>query len=127
MSFWKHLETAINIAAAAHTIHVDLNIDNSRGKKCSAVAWFYYADGTVLRDIDNSYRTPNGQVATYMDFTPIYDNSHFADQQLFMPYSEFDLRTSGLYRLKFKVGLFSGVDQDQLDTSGFNYIDYRIN
>jgi hypothetical protein len=106
-------------------IHLDLTIHHAMNRDCSAVAWFYYADGTVLRDIDNSYRTSNGQVATYEDFRPNYESTNFSDLRLFMPYSEFDLRAAGLYHLKFKVGLFCGVDQ--LDTSDFNFIDYRIN
>lgn len=103
-------------------IHLDVTIENSLNAKCSVIAWFYYSDGRILKDINNRYRTSNGQVCTWKDFVPPYDDARYRDISIFMPYSEFDLTAPGVYNLKFCVGLFNG--HDQLDTTDFEQITY---
>jgi hypothetical protein len=103
-------------------IHVDLSVEDSMNIECSTIAWFYYSDGRIMKDINNQYRTSNGQVCTWEDFTPPYENSRYRDLCLFMPYTEFDLTTSGTYHLKFNLGLFSG--RDKLDSTDFYALTY---
>lgn len=84
-------------------IHVKFNINNMKGKRCSAVAYFYDSYGNPLVDLNGSYRTTDGHVSTSNSFCPPYDNAVKNDLILFLPYSELHQgRNASLY---FKVGI----------------------
>jgi len=42
-------------------IHAKINILNANRHRVQVVAWFYYADGEPLMDIDGQYRAGDGQ------------------------------------------------------------------
>jgi len=72
------------------TIHTDLHIKHAAGRKCKVVVYFHYQNGDMLMDNNGKNRTPNGQCAINKIVVPNYDNTHFADLQIFMPYNELE-------------------------------------
>lgn len=86
-------------------IHVKFSTYNMRGKSGSCNAYFYFSDGTVLKDFNQSYRSVDGQVSVGDSFTPSYDSSEFGDFKLFLPYSELHM-PGGSYSLKFFIQIF---------------------
>lgn len=84
-------------------------IQNAKGIKCHAVAYFYDNQGVPLKDNNNLYNTRDGTVASTVDFSPgyataLYNNSQ-ADFKIYLPYNELHL-IKGNYRLQYKVVLF---------------------
>lgn len=71
-------------------IHLKFSIQRMKGIKGRCVAYFYYEDGTPVKDKNSSYRTADDQAAWGKDFTPSYDNSTFNDLVIFMPYKELE-------------------------------------
>lgn len=84
-------------------------IENAKGKKCMAVAYFYTEQGVPLRDLNQSHYSADGNVAAIGDFTPSYDITLYDDGpsgiKINLPYKELHLQ-KGFYRLKYKVILF---------------------
>ena len=84
-------------------------IENAKGLKCKAVAYFYYDNGVPLRDHNNLYHTVDGNVSSSADFTPSFDKTLYDDSpsgiSIIMPYKELEL-PKGAYKLKFYVILF---------------------
>ena len=73
-------------------LHVNFDIVNCKGIECVCGAWLFRADGTKVKATVNRYAASDGQVADVDRFTPNYDNTHFDDFQLFIPYSQFSAR-----------------------------------
>lgn len=75
-------------------IHIEFDISGMLNRTGQAAAYFYYSNGTPLRDTNGQYRTSNGNVATHVDFVPNYKDCTFKDLVIFMPYSELHLSQS---------------------------------
>jgi hypothetical protein len=86
-------------------IHLTFDVSNLKDSKCSATAYFYYASGDPLKDLNRKFRTTNGNVAVHDDFKPPYVNAVYKDFQLFMPYDELHMAT-GKSNLKFDAKLW---------------------
>ena len=87
-------------------IHARFTVRNNSNVRCRMLAQFYRQDGTPLPSAtQGSYRTSENQVYTFENFTPNQAVTEYADMSLFIPYSAFNIRLSGLYRLKFIVFL----------------------
>ena len=84
-------------------------IENAKGLKCKAVAYFYYTNDVPLRDHNNAYHTSDGNVSSSSDFTPSYDRTLYDDSntgiKISIPYNELEL-PKGSYKLKYFVILF---------------------
>jgi hypothetical protein len=84
-------------------------IENAKGLKCLAVAYFYQDNGIPLRDKNKLYYTVEGNVSGLTEFTPAYNVSLYDNSEtgltIILPYKELEL-TKGFYKLKFKVILF---------------------
>ncbi len=89
-------------------IHVKFTVDGLKGVQCRAVAYFYNADGTIVKSNTAGYHTTGteSQASTGQNFTPIYDSARFDDLALFMPYSVFDYLSPGKYPMKVQVELW---------------------
>ncbi len=101
-------------------VHVKFSVYGMKGKSGQCALYFYDNQGESLRDINQRYRTSNGNVATHDDFTPGYENTIYNDFDVFMPYSELHITRSGSY--KFDVIVWYG--QKELAESswvGFTY------
>jgi hypothetical protein len=86
-------------------IHLNLEISRQIGKKCIAAIYFCYGDGSPVKDTDKLYYSIDGQVIVYRDLTPEYEDTHFKDFDLFMPYSQIHTPT-GRFDLKFYVNIW---------------------
>lgn len=101
-------------------VHVKFSVYGMKGKSGQCALYFYDNQGESLRDINQRYRTSNGNVATHDDFTPGYENTIYNDFDVFMPNSELHITRSGSY--KFYVIVWYG--QKKLAESswvGFTY------
>lgn len=79
-------------------IHVAFKAHNMLNKEGRVVAYFYYKDGSPLKDTNGRYCTSDGNVAKHEDFHPRYDSSNYSDFELFMPNSELHLdETTSFY------------------------------
>jgi hypothetical protein len=87
-------------------IHVAFDADNSRGRQCSVVAYFHYGSGQPLKDQNGEYVSSVGTVSTIDRFTPNYDNSHYSDYPLFIPYAE--LHIEGSHQIMYYVMVRTG-------------------
>lgn len=105
-------------------IHNDILIYNSMNKKSKLIAWFYDGQKQKLRDYNNSYCTTDGQVCAVEYFTPSYNESHYKDLAIYIPYSEFHINTRGVHNIKFRIGLFSGYDL--LEESPLYQFDFNL-
>ncbi len=108
-------------------IHIKFKADNMKDKVGRVVAYFKYANGTALKDNNNSYNTKGGNVACFNDFTPIYSSSIFTDYVLFMPYDELHLE-SGKTSCKFKIEIQQkNTSNNFLISSEHYFFDYNKN
>lgn len=98
-------------------------VNNSNGRKCMFVAYFYTSDGTPLRDFNQQYYTLNGNVSVGKDVIPIYDASVFNNEELFIPYDELHL-LKGNHNLKAVVSIFDDHNRE-IAQGGATYFTYR--
>jgi len=102
-------------------IHAKFSVGRMLNKQGKCVAWFYYSDGTKLKDQNGKYKTSDGQVSTSEDFKPSFDNSTYNDFIIFMPYGELHL-AKGKHNLKFDIGIFDH-NSKQIAISEYVYFD----
>lgn len=91
-------------------IHVNFNINNAKGVPYRCVAYFYFSNGTALKDYNGLYKTNDGKVSVGTDIKPGYDNSLYSDLQLFIPYSELHLSRNTKHNCYFEVNLYRKSD-----------------
>lgn len=103
------LTASFDDAAQQMVITPIFTIENAKYLNCKAVAYFYYSNGTPLRDQNQRYHTVDGHVSSSADFRPAYDvaiyNNSTTGISISLPYSELHL-PAGRYRLRYKVVLF---------------------
>lgn len=83
-------------------------IERSLNQSCKFVAYFYYANGTPLRDRNGVYNTQDGAVATGKDLVPRYASTQFTGEELFLPYDELHVG-NGNFNLKAEVSVFDAA------------------
>lgn len=71
------------------TIHSDLNVNGMKGKRIKIVAFFYDNEKNKLMGGLSGYKTKDGQVCSSKYRTPSYENSHYKDLDIFIPYNAF--------------------------------------
>jgi hypothetical protein len=94
-------------------IHLKFEIVGYKDKKCSAVAYFYYADGTPLKDEDKIFSTQDDMVCVSKVFTPQYHDAIFHDEILFIPYTQLHTKR-GKSDLKFHVLIWDDTQTKKL-------------
>ena len=84
-------------------IHSSFVVKNSLRAVCTLLAHFHKHDGAELAgaDLQGDYSTSDGHVVTYVKFTPRFTSTRYSDKSLFIPYREFNIKTPGVYLLKF--------------------------
>ena len=89
-------------------IHLKFSIQNCLGENCDALAYFYYANGSPIKDTNNSYNTSNGNVVGSVSFKPGYQNTTYNNLVMFMPYSEIHSTiTTGKVDMYFMAELYN--------------------
>ncbi len=117
------LENPYNIySRKGMQIHLKFSVKEMLNKRGNCAVWFYFSDGTKLKDYNGYYSTTDGQVSTSSNFAPNYENCIFNDFMIFMPYEELHL-TQGYHNLKFDIGIFDN-NRKQLVTS--EYVNFTI-
>jgi|GEM_PF-1453125 len=88
-------------------IHTSFVVKNSLRAECTLVAHFYKREGAQLEgaDLQGDYSTSDGHVVTYVKFIPRFTSTRYNDKTLFIPYQEFQIKSPGIYLLKFIVFL----------------------
>ncbi|MCA6361666.1 MAG: hypothetical protein IM638_01385 [Bacteroidetes bacterium] len=103
-------------------IYSSFSLKNSMGKSCELSAYFYYANGEMLRDFNQQYKAPDGQVAVSYKFIPDFTVGGYSKMELFIPYDELHMN-QGHSKLKFQVVLWGNHSND-LFKSGHYYFDF---
>lgn len=121
----KSVETQHNVVQNGQkgmNIIVNYSVEGMKGKTGDLNAYFYFEDGTPLKDGNKSsvpcYGTYGGSVVVGKQFTPRYDDVAMSST-LFMPYDELHLR-KGKFSLKFYCAIFDD-EMKQQATSNWKY------
>ena len=121
----KSVETQHNVVQNGQkgmNIIVNYSVEGMKGKTGELNAYFYFEDGTPLKDGNKSsvpcYGTYGGSVVVGKQFTPRYDDVAMSST-LFMPYDELHLR-KGKFSLKFYCAIFDD-EMKQQATSNWKY------
>ena len=103
-------------------IHVKFNIKQCKGESCRAIAYFYYADGTSVKDTNGQYKDAGGNVSSGTDFKPGYDDTDYKDLVIFIPNAEIhSTTTTGTVSFYFQVELYN------FNTKSFIGNKYKVN
>lgn len=121
----KSVETQHNVVQNGQkgmNIIVNYSVEGMKGKTGDLNAYFYFEDGTPLKDGNKSsvpcYGTYDGSVVVGKQFTPRYDDVAMSST-LFMPYDELHLR-KGKFSLKYYCAIFDD-EMKQQATSNWRY------
>ncbi len=121
----KSVETQHNVVQNGQkgmNIIVNYSVEGMKGKTGDLNAYFYFEDGTPLKDDNKSsvpyYGTHDGSVVVGKQFTPRYDDVAMSST-LFMPYDELHLR-KGKFSLKYYCAIFDD-EMKQQATSNWQY------
>lgn len=121
----KSVETQHNVVQNGQkgmNIIVNYSVEGMKGKTGDLNAYFYFEDGTPLKDDNKSsvpcYGTYDGSVVVGKQFTPRYDDVAMSST-LFMPYDELHLR-KGKFSLKYYCAIFDD-EMKQQATSNWKY------
>ena len=124
----KSVETQHNVVQNGQkgmNIIVNYSVEGMKGKTGDLNAYFYFEDGTPLKDGNKSsvpcYGTYGGSVVVGKQFTPRYDDVAMSST-LFMPYDELHLR-KGKFSLKFYCAIFDD-EMKQQATSDWRYFTF---
>ncbi|MCC8172462.1 MAG: hypothetical protein LIP00_11925 [Parabacteroides sp.] len=81
------------------------DVSGMKGKTGEAIAYFYFENGTKLKDYNRNYYTTSGNVCASTTYSPRYDESTYTDLRIFIPYNELHL-AAGRHDLKAYVAIF---------------------
>jgi hypothetical protein len=73
-------------------VHIEVELNGYKGSDMRAIAYFESPKGVGHKDLNNRYRTTDGNVSVSEKFSPSYDNSTFNDLKIFIPNSELHLK-----------------------------------
>lgn len=124
----KSVETQHNVVQNGQkgmNIIVNYSVEGMKGKTGDLNAYFYFEDGTPLKDGNKSsvpcYGTYVGSVVVGKQFTPRYDDVAMSST-LFMPYDELHLG-KGEFSLKYYCAIFDD-EMKQQSTSDWRYFTF---
>ena len=100
-------------------IHVDFEVNNMKGKSIRVCAFFFDNNGNKMRTSNNQFRTPDGQVTVQGVGDAIYDNSHWDNFILDIPYS---VMKRGDNKFYIQIQDSSG---NTLETSSYEYFSVK--
>lgn len=113
-------------------LHMNMEVQRMKGKKCLVMAFFYDENGRALKDKNQKYAF-NGLVADTAHIVNAYEGARWQDFKLKMPYSELHLTGSGTKVVKVNIGIFdiSGGKVKQLlltpmTATSFDYDDTTL-
>jgi hypothetical protein len=101
------------------SIFVDLSLCNVAGADCAVAAYFSYATGQPIQDLNGAYRTYENQVSTHVTLRPSTREEIFRNVELWIPYEEIHVMP-GLHDISFYVAVVRESTGDILAVTG-NY------
>lgn len=104
------------------TIHADINVIGMKGKKIKSIAYFYDNNKSKLLGGVSGYRTTSGQVSASGYGTASYENSHFSDFVIFIPYNSLPL-ASGKHTYYVLVDVFD-TEKEVFLSDNRNYVSF---
>lgn len=104
------------------TIHADIDVKGMKGKRIEGIAYFYNSEKQKLMGGTSGYRTRHGQVCASDFGTPSYEDSHFADFDIFIPYSSLPL-SSGKHTYYILTDILDADSHDFL-TDNRDYVSF---
>jgi len=104
-------------------VHHKIRTVGMNGKELEVACYFYNADGTALRDQNNSFRTTTGEVSVGERQPVQYDDATFNDFTLFIPHDELHAG-AGAHDLKTNCEAFDSGRS--LGKSGFLSFTLRV-
>lgn len=107
-------------------IHCDLVVDNLSGASCEMIAFFAYASGGRLLDLNGQFRSSDGYAAAGVGFVPPSVVTRYEDLSVYMPYAELHLTCLGTFSLAFYLGLYSHRAKVYFAFSDWNLFSIRI-
>lgn len=107
-------------------ISMDLDVQDRVGLETQVVVYFFQDTNSEppLKDFNDKYATPQGNVATWLTFTPEEDDESW-ETKLFIPYSELHLAEETRYSLKVGVLVFGEPDWD-VDLASSDWVKFRV-
>ena len=113
---WIEHNTTMNNKSGI-TIHTDLNVKGMKGKKIEVISYFYDSGKNKMMGGVTGYKTQSGQVSHSYTTTSSYENSHWEDFKLFIPYSALpSLSNNQTYYVTIRV----------LDVSSSEFINDKV-
>ena len=113
---WIEHNTTMNNKSGI-TIHTDLNVKGMKGKKIEVLSYFYDSGKNKMMGGVTGYKTQSGQVSHSYTTTSSYENSHWEDFKLFIPYSALpSLSNNQTYYVTIRV----------LDVSSSEFINDKV-
>ena len=108
-------------------IQMDLDVQGREGKETQVVVYFFQDTSSEppLKDFNDKYATPQGNVATWITFTPEADDESW-EVKLFIPNEELHLAEDTRYNLKLGVLVF-GEPNWNVDLAASDWVKFRVN
>ena len=103
-------------------VHAKFTVKHGLDVNCRLIAYFYYddSDNSPLKAGDDArYRTKNGNVSAFTNFTPAYDPAVYNDLQIFIPYDALNMESGDEYDLKFYLALYDNEGDRFFGKSGW--------
>ena len=104
---------------------VDFTVQGMKDGAGRCVAYFYYPDGSVVKDTNKSYCTTTGETSSGSDFKPGYDNAKYTDFEIFIPYSELEV-PSDVRDLKLLCCIWENSDSSWNELVKSNYYSFVL-
>ena len=116
---FKEMEVTHNVFQSGQPgiqIRLAFDISHRKGFQCRMSAYFFDMERNPLKDINQRFKTVDGNVSVGSTFTPGYDNCAYDNYILFMPYAELD-QVDGERDLEFYVRVYDEVTRSFLADS----------
>lgn len=103
-------------------VHTKFTLNNMKGINSYIAVFVQKKDGTRLQTKNRAFSSTQGELAAYRLLEPTYDKTDYDDANVFLPYSEFNLKR-GKYNLSLDVDLLykSGEFIQHLTYEDFDY------
>lgn len=97
-------------------VHAEIFIENRMHTDVKAVAYFEYADGSPVKDLNGDYSTVDGSVSSNATFTPDNKNQNLG-VDIFTPFEELHVTNYGETHLRVLVALWDIWDTSKPHTN----------
>lgn len=108
------------------TLHTDITISGCQNVSTQVIVYFYFDNGTPLKDYNNLYKTDDGSVSAFCKVTPMYPATDFNDLQIVIPFDELHLQSGINHNLKVMIRVYANGKFIDYDT-GYYPFDVTIN